>query len=29
MLDYEYNNTNKSWDEIYGRNENCSYKVKK
>ena len=29
MLDYDYNNTNKSWNEIYGRNENYSYKVKK
>lgn len=30
MLDYDnYDNTNTSWDEIYGRNENCSYKVKK
>lgn len=29
MLDYEYDNTNKSWNEIYGCNENCSYKVKK
>lgn len=29
MLDYDYDNTNKSWDKIYGHNENCSYKVKK
>lgn len=27
MLDYD--NINKSWNEIYGHNENCSYKVKK
>ena len=28
MLDYMYDNTNKSWDEIYGRNENCNWQVK-
>ena len=25
MLDYMYLNTNKSWDEIYGGNENCNW----
>ena len=29
MLDYEYDNTNKSYDEVYGGNENCNWKIKK
>ena len=26
-LDYIYDNTNKSWDEVYGRNINSQYEI--
>lgn len=29
MLDHIYDNTNKSWEEVYGHNKNCEFLIKK